>query len=381
MILKIDDALVNTLEIKLLPDYHDKVKELFFRYTQKVNNDELCTQPIWDLGRSAKLLMQKVLPETKWAVQYLIPEGSTLLCGKPKAGKSFMALQMACRVNEGKTFLGRKTRKGKVLYITLEDEENRIQKRLKYMGYDSSGLGLENLYLEYTSTWKRFYKKNVIKIITEYLKYWDGEVSLVIIDTLQRFRGLQEESSNMYGADYAFMNEIQEMASATNTAIVNVHHTKKSATGDFVADGAGSFGIVGGSDNVYCLYREDNEAHGILKGGGRDVVGVQQWLYFDEEFCSFFAITEEMVPEATKQMLAGSKEKETKNVKPVELCVFEILSKKYKVGFDELLAEVCCIRSDIAESTVKRNLTKMISEGYLHADGKGDKRPIYIKTK
>jgi len=112
---KIDDALMNNVEIRLLPDFHDKIKEMFAKYTVKVG-EELVT-PNYDLGQSAAELMRKVLPPARYAIQNMVYAGLNLLIGRPKAGKSWMALQMGCRVSAGLPFLGNKTRQGKVLII------------------------------------------------------------------------------------------------------------------------------------------------------------------------------------------------------------------------------------------------------------------------
>lgn len=368
MVIKIDEALVANLKLTLLPDYHDGVKELFLRYVNKIGDE--ATAPSWDLGRNAKFLLQKVLPEPRWAVHNLVAEGLNLFVGRPKARKSFFALQMACRVAEGKQLLGYNTRKGKVLYISLEDEEQRLQRRLLAMGY-TADCNLENLYFEYTSTWKRFYKKDVIAIITQYLKHWDGEVSLVIIDTLQRFRGWQEYEANSYAADYNFMNGLQEMASSTNTPIVCVHHTRKATTGDYISDGSGTMGIAGGCDSVMTLYREHNENHALLKGGGRDVTDFEKWMVWDDEFCTFYPIREEDVPSDAKN----------KDVTKQDLCklvLLELVIKKGRIAENELLNQVGSSCHGTAESTIKRTLVKLLTDGVLHADGKGDRRPISL---
>lgn len=44
-------------------------------------------------------------PPVNWIVPDILPEGLALLCGKPKLGKSWLALDMACAVAVGSTVL------------------------------------------------------------------------------------------------------------------------------------------------------------------------------------------------------------------------------------------------------------------------------------
>lgn len=80
---------------------------------------------------SAKELQRKVFPPIKWMVKDMIPEGLTLFCGKPKMGKSWAALDLAFAVSDGSQFLGNACDQGDVLYLALEDNERRLQERLK----------------------------------------------------------------------------------------------------------------------------------------------------------------------------------------------------------------------------------------------------------
>jgi predicted ATP-dependent serine protease len=64
----------------------------------------------------------------------LYPQTSTsitLLAGRPKIGKSWLALQIAHAVGTGGQVLDRQVERGKVLYVTLEDSPRRSQERLK----------------------------------------------------------------------------------------------------------------------------------------------------------------------------------------------------------------------------------------------------------
>ena len=77
-------------------------------------------------------LCRKEFPEPRWAVPGIVPEGTTLLCGKPKMGKSWMALGFGIAVASGGVALGSlKVKTRDVLYLSLEDNERRLKKRIQ----------------------------------------------------------------------------------------------------------------------------------------------------------------------------------------------------------------------------------------------------------
>ena len=80
---------------------------------------------------TAKELQETEFPPVSWVVRDLIPEGLTILAGKPKLGKSWLALQMGLGVATGGEVLGRSVEQGAVLYAALEDNLRRLKSRLR----------------------------------------------------------------------------------------------------------------------------------------------------------------------------------------------------------------------------------------------------------
>src|SRR5215216_6264751 len=86
----------------------------------------------WAKTLTAAELLGLELPPIRWSVPGLVPEGVTLLAGKPKLGKSWMALGIGIAVSTGGVALGtRSVEQGDVLYMALEDNYRRLHKRLK----------------------------------------------------------------------------------------------------------------------------------------------------------------------------------------------------------------------------------------------------------
>ena len=89
-------------------------------------------------------LMREELPPVRWAVPGILPEGLSLLAGKPKLGKSWLALGLAVAKASGGLALGKiPVDRGGVLYLALEDNRRRLQNRLrKVLGGDAAPEGL-----------------------------------------------------------------------------------------------------------------------------------------------------------------------------------------------------------------------------------------------
>jgi RecA-family ATPase len=69
----------------------------------------------------------------------LLPVGLVMLAGRPKQGKSWLALQMAVAVGTGGKLLGQDVPEGKTLYLALEDSARRIKSRLESQQAPSPG--------------------------------------------------------------------------------------------------------------------------------------------------------------------------------------------------------------------------------------------------
>lgn len=92
-------------------------------------------------------LLTMNLPETKWFVDGMLPEGLHIIAAPSKAGISWMMLQLAITLANGDKFLGRQTHQAGVLYNALEDGLERIKKRaLQVLGDTKPHIGEQRPY-------------------------------------------------------------------------------------------------------------------------------------------------------------------------------------------------------------------------------------------
>ena len=83
----------------------------------------------------ASELYGKIIPARKWLVDGLVPSGTvTLLGGDGGTGKSLVALQLATCTALGRSWLGLSVSSGKALFISAEDDEKELHRRIVDIG-------------------------------------------------------------------------------------------------------------------------------------------------------------------------------------------------------------------------------------------------------
>ena len=215
---------------------------------------------------TSKELLDMDFPPPNWIVDDLIPEGFTLLAGKPKTGKSFLSLQIAAAVSIGLPVLGHfKTKKpgekvSGVLYLAFEDTDRRLKSR-----YDKiQGLGSDDLKFITNPD------QNLpgIKAIEDRIIDFPN-TRLVIIDTLVRF--LPAFDFDSYNETYPAMQSIKDISDKYNVGIIGISHTRKSGGDDFVDSISGSNAFTANADTIMVLRRGRGQADGYIEATGRDV--------------------------------------------------------------------------------------------------------------
>jgi DNA-binding NarL/FixJ family response regulator len=211
-------------------------------------------------------LMREELPPVRWAVPGILPEGLSLLAGKPKLGKSWFALGLAVAKASGGVALGKiPVDRGEVLYLALEDNRRRLQNRLrKVLNGDPPPEGLH-----IATEWARVDEGGA-----EDLDDWlatHPDAGLVVVDILKVVRPAVSGNRGIYDADYEALQSMQRLAGTHGVSVLVVHHTRKMAAVDPVDEVSGSTGLSGGADGIMVLKRDRGKADAYLHVTGREV--------------------------------------------------------------------------------------------------------------
>lgn len=242
---------------------------------------------------SARDLAAMNIPEPNWAVPGLIPQGVTLLAGKPKMGKSWMALQIAVATATGGKALGSiEVEPGAVLYLALEDTLRRLQSRLEKL----QGARVELVGNRLSIDWGEFDPPEQLWFVTEWPRFDQGGVQaiddwlsehpdarLIVIDTLAKVRPTDKGSGNLYSEDYRAIEGLKSLVDRYNVAALVIHHLRKATSNDPLETISGSTGLTGAVDATLVLKRERTRADAELYVVGRDVEERELALSWDRD--------------------------------------------------------------------------------------------------
>jgi len=222
----------------------------------------------WSLAE----LLDADFPEPSWTVPELIPVGLVSLAGRPKIGKSWMALQLAIAVASGGYFLGKMVDQAEVLYLAFEDPGRRLKSRVKQIGvkHDApitfmtefrplDGDGLNDLYIHVSS----------------------GRYKLVVVDTFGRSLTAGKLEIKDYSDNVAVLSPLQKMAQKHAVTILLVDHHSKINGDNPITDLIGSIGKSATFDCVIGIYKEQGKQGAKLMIVGRDLDDVDLAIEFD----------------------------------------------------------------------------------------------------
>ena len=188
------------------------------------------------------LLTQKP-PEMLWTVDNLLLSGGlSLLCGKPKVGKSTLVRQLAISVARGNQFLGRETKQGNVVLFCLEDHLWMLQKAMI-----SAGVSRNDPIFFHCGPKPKNSIRALEQILTNY------QPTLVVIDTLFRFISCHD--TNDYTSVLDSLTPLSELVRRHSTHILLIHHAGKAERLDSLDSVLGSVGIHGSMDTTLLLRR------------------------------------------------------------------------------------------------------------------------------
>lgn len=216
-------------------------------------------------GQTLETLLQEYYPEPQWAVHGLLPEGCHILAGKPKQGKSYLALHIALAVSKNKLCLGEYlVTAGDVLYFSLEDYAKRVQRRVQQLYEPDDAPHTIEFFYNAPKMYDGF-AEGLIHTLEQ-----RPNVRLVVIDTLRCIREASKEQYNIYQEDSDFMGALNKCAQDAGVTIVVVHHTRKAKSDDVFEEISGTGGLRGGTSANLVLEATVDDADALLHVEGKD---------------------------------------------------------------------------------------------------------------
>lgn len=244
--------------------------------------------PVGGRGVTAAELFGMSFPPVRWIVDGYIAEGVTVLAGKPKLGKSWLALDIALAVARGGYVLGdRKCSQGAVLYAALEDTRRRIKSRVEM----SFGHFNRDPWPACLTFWTAGEMKPLDNGGLAELRAWiaaaDGP-ALIILDTFAKVRSGPASGEGAYAADYREMGAIKALADETGVSILVITHVRKMEADDPFDTVSGTLGLTGAADATLVLKRDGQGV--TLYGQGRDVENIETALEWQKDVCRWRAL-------------------------------------------------------------------------------------------
>jgi hypothetical protein len=240
-------------------------------------------------------------PELTYVVAGIFPEGVTLLASRPKLGKSWLLLQIGTAIATGVVALVESNRPphGDVLYLALEDNKRRLQRRLtKYFGLNRRTWPAR---LTVATEWNRL-DQGGLEAIDAWCRSVD-KATLVMIDTLKKVRPPKKSGQSDYDADYEACQGLQKLAGTLGVAVIIAHHDRKMDAEDVFDTVSGTLGLTGSVDTIAVIKRT---AQGTtLHVEGRDLVEtIEKAVIFDRETCRWTILGEAAEVHRSSQRVA-----------------------------------------------------------------------------
>ena len=209
----------------------------------------------------------------RYAVPGLIPEGLTLLIGPPKAGKSWIILDVLLAVAAGGRALGKLPvgPERRVLYLALEGGDRRMQDRCRKLLESTELLEPDAAIPARFHYLTMIESGRVLDIVEAFLRRYP-DTALVVVDTLGKVMPPALQGESAYQRDYRIGTALKRVADDHDGLAVTVlHHDRKAVSEDFVDAVNGTNGLAGAADTILVFARKRQATDGVLKVTGRDL--------------------------------------------------------------------------------------------------------------
>ena len=225
-----------------------------------------------------------VLPPPKLIVPGFITAGLTVLAGKPKVRKSWLALDLCLSVARGGFVLGEKVIEGDCLYAALEDGPRRLQARLGKI----ASIGAWPARLTFWTKLERLDAGG-----EDQVRAWieaQPDPRLIVLDTFGLVRPSRMRDEAPYDYDSRCARQMKALADEYGLGLVVIHHARKMAADDPLEMLSGTNGLSGAADATLVLTKTAEGA--ALYGRSRDLEDIEVAVEFDPDTCRWRVLGE-----------------------------------------------------------------------------------------
>ena len=267
-----EDSRKDTWYDRMEDSHLDGIVESAFEFVKCIKDKERTenTNKASKYGSTMNLrdLMNTHFEPIEFIIDSILPPGRTLFVGKPKKGKSFLALIISIHIAAGRSIFGHKVKRGRVLYLGLEDNFRRLKNRTEIvcskLGFDIDDI-LDNIDFRIESARQG---DGFEKEILDWLKV-NPDARMIVVDVLEKVRA-PGGGNDVYKKDYAVGDGLKSIHDIyPDFASLVVHHSRKAASDDPYDLISGTLGLSGGFDNIFSLV--DDCGTRTLHLTGRDI--------------------------------------------------------------------------------------------------------------
>lgn len=238
--------------------------------------------------------------QNEFIEQILKGEGKiSLLSGAPKSGKSTLALNFAKCIASGTPFLGFKTRKSSVLYISLDSEVDTISQKINAMNVQSD-LNLyfiTDIYIQLGNDDDLNLNEDIPTLleVLEAALSKINDLKIVILDMFDNVRTLTDYNQYSNEKLRADLDFVKGIAKTLDLHILLLNHDRKQGASNAYNVSIGGTKLVGLLNGSFihlsraCL----GDKVAKIEIGGRNVEEQVLNVYFDSKTCEFSKIPED----------------------------------------------------------------------------------------
>lgn len=216
-------------------------------------------------------LMDNVFEGKSVVIENLLYTGAYILAGAPKTGKSFLVVQIAHHISIEQDLWEYKVHQGTVLYLALEDDESRLQRRIFRM------FGVEGTNSLHFATNDKMIGGGLDKQLEKFVRE-HSNTKLIIVNTLQKVREAVSDNYS-YSSDYEVIGKLKQFADQYGVCVLIVPHTRKQPAGDSFEMISGTTDLLGCADGALLMQKETRtDSTATLEVVGKDQPDQQLYL-------------------------------------------------------------------------------------------------------